>query len=148
MQNIKSERQFGDRTFTQPKLNVLEARRLQLEITKTLGAPFMQMMGGAVDENQSDEEADQSMIEAFSNALVSISTDETIKLLTKLTETTFNTSKQRRTKYELDFDADTTDDLEVALWVIEEQFSSFFGALKNGRLTAQIGQVMEKVNGE
>lgn len=131
----RSEKLIGADIFRLQKMPVYQARLLQVRIGKTLGAPFIKFFGSSQEEG--DQDAETIMAEGFAAALNSVNPKDTVDLIKDLCELTFNGTHGRRTNYDADFDSSTTSDLEVAFWVVQEQFGNFLTALGQSNLATE-----------
>lgn len=135
-----SQKVFGQETFVTRPLNVIQARVLMFKMAKVLGGPFLKLFSLEIGED--DNDLDSLDFSAFSSILSSIDPAESVEIIKELCELTINQSKGRPTNYEMDFSPMETTDIEVALWVAQEQFGGFFTKLLGGELPAQALGVM------
>jgi len=131
-----SQKEFGGSVFVNTKMNVYDSRVMMARIGKILGGPLMQFFG-AEEGATGDEEVD-----VFAKALASLDPEKSIMIIKDLCELTINQSRGRKTIYIEDFNAHETTDIEVALWVAEEQFGNFFSALGGSTLSADMMQII------
>lgn len=127
-----SQKEFNGTVFVLNKPNVIHARTLQLKIGKILGAPFIKFFGDGSEDAEEDV-----ILDGLSEALHAIEPEQSVMLIKELCELTINQKMQSPTVYERDFDAASTQDIEVAMWVVQEIFGNFLTALSKSGLGAQ-----------
>lgn len=135
-----AEKKFGDLVLRATPLATIEARKLQLRIASTLGGPFLSAIDNVIGDGQDDD--DVISMAGFSDALLRVDAEKSVELIKDLCELTMNTTHNRPTNYNLDFTADGTLDIEVAMWMVETHFSNFISALKASPLLTQVTAAM------
>ena len=135
IQNV-FENEIGGVVYRMPKLNTYEARKMQVRVAKVVGAPFITSAGMI----QQDENGEPIMV-SDSNTIVSmfnsIDPEVSVDLIKDLCELTYNGTTNRKTNYLTDFDSHDTKDLELAAWVIKEQFGNFLTAFMQSNIGAE-----------
>jgi hypothetical protein len=130
-----SETIIGDTAYRMLKLNTFDARMLQLRIGKTLGAPLIKFFGSK-DFEEGAQETDLPA-DAISEALMSVSPEESVNLIKDLCELCYNGKTQKKVNYMNDFSGDEAYDLELMVWVMKEQFGNFISALLKSNISSQ-----------
>ena len=144
MENI-FEKEIDGTVYRLAEPDVVPARILQLRIGKTLGAPFVAMIGNSIEVNKEVPEEEEFIpVSAFSSALMTINPTESVSLIKDLCELTINGTKGRKTNYSIDFKAGTATDLKVAVWVVESIFANFIKDLLESKIEETIVSMIPK----
>lgn len=136
------EKEIGNIMWRLSEPSVVPGRILQLRITKTLGAPFMALMGASVSDEEVAPEDESIPMAGFAAALNTINPVESVELIKDLCELTINGAKQRKTNYNTDFSISTDLDMQVAVWVVESIFGNFIKELLQNNLQDQLLQIL------
>lgn len=132
-----SQKDFYGEIFVLRKPSGYAARILQFRIMNAIGEPFSDFMSAIQDDTIDDVE--QLILRAITKALNSVEPDVSVKLIKDLCEMTINQSKGRQTSYDTDFDTiESTKDIEIAIWVVQETLGKFLSALSKSSLPDQI----------
>lgn len=134
---------IGETEYRLPRVTAPVARKLQLRISKTIGAPFiMGMQSGmaAQDEfagSNTKSELDFLSIlsQAFSGAIPVLNQDDVVDLMSDMIGMTY--SNNARTNHD-NFDYNQAYDVELAVWVGETLFGNFIGALQKSPAVERI----------
>lgn len=128
---------IGGVEYRLPRISTPIARKMQLRISKAMGAPIANLMSSGLTEaylsdgesENADEEFINSIGNMFSGVLSNIDEDVVAELLTDMVELTYSGKTQSKTSHENDFDYNEVYDVELAVWVAEQLFGNFIKGL-------------------
>lgn len=144
-----AEKKIGGRTYKVVPLLATDALRLQARLLKALGPAVERLptiLKGAGSEAGSDAKAasDAAAVAALIDVIGGIDAEATPRLIKDIVEVAM--IQRGAGNYEqVDLDHDFTDNLKdiipVVVFVLQEQFGDFFGALLAGGLPDRLARV-------